>query len=113
MQQLILAIHIIVAICLIVLVLIQHGKGADVGAAFGSGASNTMFGSIGATPFLIKLTAGLAGIFFATSLILGYVTVSHAKKSEDILGAPVSTQTKQTQPVPVNLPSPSSTIPNK
>lgn len=115
MQQLILVVHIIVAICLIVLVLIQHGKGADVGAAFGSGASNTMFGSIGATPFLIKLTAGLAGIFFATSLLLGYVTISHTKKAENILGAPVSTETKQTQTIPMGTPAPypSSSIPNK
>jgi preprotein translocase subunit SecG len=99
MQQLILAIHVIVAICLIVLVLVQHGKGADVGATFGSGASSTMFGSTGATPFLVKLTAGLAGIFFITSLILGYVTNTNMKKSGSVLGVP---STEMSQPVPVN-----------
>ena len=79
MQQLILVFHALVALALIVLVLIQHGKGADVGASFGSGASQTIFGSQGSTSFLVKLTSVLAAIFFTTSLILGYMA-SHAAK---------------------------------
>lgn len=71
MRVLISVIHILAAFLLIGLVLIQHGKGAEAGAAFGSGASNTMFGSIGSVPFLLKLTTFIAAIFFATSIMLG------------------------------------------
>jgi preprotein translocase subunit SecG len=80
MQQLILVLHVLVAVCIVSLVLVQHGKGADVGAAFGSGASNTMFGSQGSTSFLVKVTAGLVAVFFATSLTLGYMSAHHVKK---------------------------------
>lgn len=73
MYQIILMVHVVIAIAIIGLVLIQHGKGADVGAAFGSGASGTVFGSQGSGGFLFKLTGGLALAFFATSLTLGYI----------------------------------------
>lgn len=73
MQPLVLLIHVLIAICLLALVLLQHGKGADAGAVFGSGASNTMFGSTGATPFLMKVTIVLAAGFFATSIELSYL----------------------------------------
>jgi len=76
MYQIILMIHVIIAVALIALVLIQHGKGADVGAAFGSGASGTVFGSQGSGGFLFKLTGFLAMAFFATSLTLGYIVSS-------------------------------------
>lgn len=62
--------HLCAAAALIGLVLIQHGKGADMGAAFGSGASSTVFGARGAANFLSRMTAGLATIFFVTSLTL-------------------------------------------
>lgn len=68
--------HVLVALVLIALVLIQHGKGADIGAAFGSGASNTVFGSQGTGSFLFKLTGGLALTFFVTSLSLSYMVSS-------------------------------------
>src|SRR5690242_199268 len=86
MQSLILVFHILFSLGLIALVLMQHGKGADVGASFGSGASNTMFGSQGSTPFLVKLTALIAALFITTSLILGYMAY-HAQSS---LNAPVA-----------------------
>lgn len=73
MQQLLTILHILIAFCVIILVLIQHGKGADIGANFGSGASQTMFGSQGSTPFLVKLTGGLALSFFITSAVLSFV----------------------------------------
>lgn len=75
-------VHVIVAIVLIGLVLIQHGKGADIGAAFGSGASNTLFGSQGTGGFLFKLTGGLAIAFFATSLTLSYLVSTKYQKME-------------------------------
>ncbi|MBK8510255.1 MAG: preprotein translocase subunit SecG [Candidatus Competibacter sp.] len=69
---LILVAHIVVAVALIGLVLMQQGKGADAGAAFGSGASATMFGSRGSASFLSRTTAILATAFFLTSLTLAY-----------------------------------------
>ena len=101
MQQLILIIHVLVAVCLVVLVLLQHGKGADVGAAFGSGASNTMFGSVGATSFLMKITGVLAAIFFATSLIQSYLTTAEQKRHNALS---IPSQQGPASSVPVNLP---------
>lgn len=97
MQALILILHILVAISLIVLVLIQHGKGADVGASFGSGASNTMFGSSGSLPFLIKVTAIFAAIFFATSVALSYMATPHGRSA-----ATEATPASATPAIPVN-----------
>src|SRR3990167_116887 len=88
MQSLILVLHVLVAIAIIALVLMQHGRGADVGASFGSGASNTMFGSAGSLPFLMKLTTVLAGIFFITSISLSYLA-AHDQKKLDVLDMPV------------------------
>lgn len=73
MYGIFLTLYILIAVALIVLVLIQHGKGADIGAAFGSGASNTVFGSQGSSGFLFKFTGGLAAAFFAIALLLGYM----------------------------------------
>ena len=72
MQTIILSIHIILAISLVVLILVQHGKGADAGAAFGSGASSTVFGAGGSATFLTKITTVIALSFFLTSLSLAY-----------------------------------------
>jgi preprotein translocase subunit SecG len=70
MNTLLLIIHILVCLSLIGIVLIQGGKGAEVGAAFGAGASNTIFGASGGQSFLGKLTTGAAIIFMLTSLAL-------------------------------------------
>ncbi len=99
MQQLVLVLHVLVAICLIALVLLQHGKGADVGAAFGSGASNTMFGSTGSMPFLVKLTGVLAAVFFLTSLALGYF-VGHQSKSTTPMQFSTQSQQQSSAPAP-------------
>jgi preprotein translocase subunit SecG len=72
MQTLVLVFHILAAIGIVVLVLLQHGKGADMGAAFGSGSAGSLFGSAGASNFLSRTTAVLAAVFFATSLGLTY-----------------------------------------
>lgn len=72
MQTLVLMFHILAAVGIVVLVLLQHGKGADMGAAFGSGSAGSLFGSAGAANFLSRTTAILAAIFFATSLGLTY-----------------------------------------
>lgn len=85
MYQLVIIIHLIAAVVVIGLVLIQQGKGADIGAAFGSGASNTVFGSQGTGGFLFKFTGGMAAIFFATSLILGYLASSQYKAANSVM----------------------------
>ncbi len=79
LHNIILVIHVLVAIGVIGLVLIQQGKGADAGAAFGSGASSTVFGSQGSASFLTRTTAILATIFFITSLTLAYLSTQKIK----------------------------------
>jgi len=74
MRTILMFIHIMASMGLISLVLLQHGRGADAGAAFGSGASQTLFGARGSSNFLTRTTAILAAIFFTTSLLLAYVT---------------------------------------
>jgi len=73
MQSIALVIHVLLAVGVIGLVLIQHGKGADAGAAFGSGASATVFGARGASSFLTRMTTAGAVLFFATSLFLFWI----------------------------------------
>lgn len=101
MYQLILMVHVLVAVVLIGLVLIQHGKGADVGASFGSGASNTLFGSQGTGGFLFKLTGGLAIAFFVTSLTLSYLVSTQYQKAAQQAVPQQNTTPTNTVPVPV------------
>lgn len=83
-------VQVIAAIALIILVLLQQGKGADAGAAFGSGASSTVFGARGAANFLSRTTAWLAAVFFSVSLALAYVVHGQAapKSVVDTVKAP-------------------------
>ena len=92
--SLLLTIHILVALAIIGLVLMQHGKGADMGAAFGSGASGSLFGATGSANFLSRTTAILAAVFFATSLGLAYVASSKPKTTGSVMQ-----ETVQSQPV--------------
>lgn len=82
MEQILLAIHVLASIGVIGLVLIQQGKGSEVGASFGSGASQTIFGSQGTGNFLTRLTAIFATLFFATSLGLGYMATHQFKQTD-------------------------------
>ncbi len=84
MQAILLILHVLLAISLIVLVLIQHGRGADAGAAFGSGASSTVFGARGAGSFLTKATTLLAIGFFANSIALAYLSSKAAPEDSSI-----------------------------
>ena len=84
-------VHVLLTISLIGLVLIQRGKGADIGAAFGSGASSTVFGSQGSASFLTRATAVIAALFFITSLSLGYLAGQRAdRKSVTEMVQPVA-----------------------
>ena len=81
MHTVLVVVQVLVAVALIGLVLIQHGKGADAGAAFGSGASGTVFGARGAANFLTRTTAWLAAAFFAASLGLAYLVNDRSGRS--------------------------------
>lgn len=79
MEQVALLVHVILAVALIGLIMVQHGKGAEAGASFGSGASQTVFGSQGSGNFLTRVTAILVTLFFASCLLLGYLTAMRYK----------------------------------
>jgi len=99
MQTILLVVQVLLSISLIALILIQHGKGADAGAAFGSGASSTVFGSSGSTSFLSRATAILATLFFAVSLSL--TVLSHRQSQEQGLIEKYSNGQETSQPAPV------------
>jgi preprotein translocase subunit SecG len=87
MQTILIVVHLFIALGLIGLVLIQHGKGADAGAAFGSGASATVFGSAGSANFLSRTTAMLAAAFFITSLGMAWYSMQTPEKKSLMEGA--------------------------
>lgn len=91
----ILAIHILVALGITGLVLVQHGKGADMGAAFGGGASGSLFGASGSANFLSRTTAVLAAVFFVTSLTLAYVASGKPKTTGSVMQDTVKSQNDQ------------------
>jgi preprotein translocase subunit SecG len=93
MTVLLVIIHVIVCVALIMIVLLQTGKGADIGAAFGGGASNTLFGTSGASTFLSKATTVAAIVFMLTSLSLAYLT-SQRPTSSVVTEAPAAVETK-------------------
>lgn len=88
METLILVVHVAVAIVMVGLVLLQQGKGAEMGASFGAGSSQTVFGAAGAAGFLVKLTAVLAAVFFVTSLTLAIYARKNATTHGRIPDAP-------------------------
>jgi preprotein translocase subunit SecG len=104
MSILLIVIHIVVCVALILIVLLQTGKGADMGAAFGGGASQTLFGSTGASTFLSKATTVAAVVFMLTSLVLAYMSSNRPGRSvmDQEAPAPVTQPATpdQSQPAP-------------
>src|SRR5260370_25073337 len=82
-----LIVDVIIALCIIGLVLLQHGKGADVGAAFGGGSSGSLFGASGSANFLSRTTAVLAAIFFITNFVLAYLVTHRPRVGGGVMGA--------------------------
>jgi len=82
---LVLVVHVLTALGIIGLVLLQHGKGADVGAAFGGGASGSLFGATGSANFLSRATATMAAVFFMTSLGLAYLATHKPRTDAGIM----------------------------
>ena len=95
MENLVTVIHILAAAGVIGLVLLQHGKGADMGAAFGSGASGSLFGVSGSSNFMSKATAACVVVFFATSLTLAYMA-SHRTGNGSVIKSAVKSQAIKT-----------------
>jgi len=104
METVLIVVHLFLAIGLVGLVLIQHGKGADMGAAFGSGASASVFGSAGAGNFLSRTTGVLAALFFITSLALAYYAMQVGERESVIDGAAAPAAVEQVEPLAADTP---------
>jgi len=101
----VISLHVLIALAIIGLVLLQHGKGADMGSGFGGGASGSLFGATGSANFLSRATAVLATLFFLTSLGLAYLATNKPKSGGGVLDA---VKTHQSAPV-----KPTAEEPNK
>jgi preprotein translocase subunit SecG len=90
MYQVLMIVHVLIALAIVGLVMLQQGRGADAGAGFGAGGgSGSVFGARGAASFLSRTTAILATVFFVTSLTLAYLAGKKDNKAEDIMDAPL------------------------
>lgn len=101
LQEILTILHVFLCIGLIGLILIQHGKGADAGAAFGGGASGTVFGSQGSASFLTRTTAVLATTFFITCLILAYFSIQRIEPKSVVEEVATTTEPSEVSEVPV------------
>ena len=102
METLVWVVHVLTAVVLIGLVLMQHGKGADMGAAFGTGSAGSLFGSSGSANFLSRSTAVAATVFFITSLLLTYI-YAHPSQQQGVMDKvkPAATEVVPAVPAPV------------
>jgi preprotein translocase subunit SecG len=102
LRGIILGVHVLLALMIIGLVLLQRGKGAEAGAGFGSGASGTVFGARGTSTLFSKLTAVFAAMFFATSLTLAYLGARPSAEPTSVLerAAQAAAAARQTAPAP-------------
>jgi preprotein translocase subunit SecG len=111
LRGIILGVHVLLALMIIGLVLLQRGKGAEAGAGFGSGASGTVFGARGTSTLFSKLTAVFAAMFFATSLTLAYIGARPSGEPTSVLerAAQAATATPPAAPAPAPaVPAPTS-----
>ena len=112
LTTLLIVVQVIAAIAVIVLVLLQHGKGADMGAAFGGGASGSLFGATGSANFLSRSTGVVATVFFLATLGLAYTSTEIKRPASDtggVMGVPATTPTPA--PAPKDIPTPSGQAP--
>lgn len=106
LETVVIVVHLVMALGLVVLVLLQQGKGADAGASFGAGASGTVFGSQGSATFLSRFTAILTAVFFITSLGLAYFAKQKANDLTQVgLPDPAVLEVQQKAPVESDVPS--------
>jgi preprotein translocase subunit SecG len=111
LRGIILGVHVLLALMIIGLVLLQRGKGAEAGAGFGSGASGTVFGARGTSTLFSKLTAVFAAMFFATSLTLAYIGARPSSEPTSVLerAAQAATSAPPAAPAPA---APAPAVPN-
>jgi preprotein translocase subunit SecG len=102
MEVFLLVVHVLVGASVVGVVLLQHGKGADMGAAFGSGSAGSLFGASGSANFLSRATAVLATVFFLTSLTLTYLSSTRSTPKGVIERVPAGAQ--EQKPAPANIP---------
>jgi len=93
-------VHVLIAMAIIGLVLLQHGKGADMGSGFGGGASGSLFGATGSANFLSRTTAVLAAVFFASSLGLAYLATTKPREAGSVVDRAPAAQPKAEAPKP-------------
>lgn len=86
LTNILLVIHLLVAVAIVTLVLLQRGKGADMGAAFGGGSSESLFGARGSANFLSRATAALVTVFFLSSLTLAYIYTRQGGEAGSVVG---------------------------
>lgn len=108
METLVWVVHVVTAVVLIGLVLIQHGKGADMGAAFGTGSAGSLFGSSGSANFLSRSTAVAATVFFITSLALTYLYAHQSQVGGVMDKIEQNKSTQQVVPAPATVDAPGS-----
>jgi preprotein translocase subunit SecG len=111
LHTLLMIIHILSATCIVALVLIQRGKGADAGAGFGAGASGTVFGARGATTALSRATAVLATVFMVTSLTLAYMGTRSSQAPTESVLEQLTGQGEEVPDVPVVPAAPLDDVP--
>lgn len=102
-ETVLIGVHFLIAAALVGFILMQHGKGADMGAAFGSGASGSLFGAAGSANFLSRTTAVLATVFFLSSLGLTYLATNRGT-AKDLMQQDVAPRTPATAPKAGDLP---------
>ena len=105
METFVWVVHVLTAMALVGLVLVQHGKGADMGVSFGSGSAGSLFGSSGSANFLSRSTAVAATLFFMTSMTLTYL-YAHPSQSQGVMDRHEASQPVQQQAVPAATPAP-------
>jgi preprotein translocase subunit SecG len=108
LTTLLIVVQVIAAVAVIVLVLLQHGKGADMGAAFGGGASGSLFGATGSANFLSRSTGVVATVFFLATLGLAYTSTEIKRPASDtggVMGVPATTPAPATTPKDIPTPS--------
>jgi preprotein translocase subunit SecG len=104
--NIILLLHVAAAIGVIILVLLQHGKGADMGAAFGGGSAGSLFGASGSANFMSRLTGILAAVFFLTSLSMAYIATHKPKSGGGVMDSVTNMPKAPVVPVAPGVPSP-------
>ena len=112
LANILLVLHLLVAVAIVILVLLQQGKGADMGAAFGGGSSQSLFGARGSANFLSRTTSALVTVFFLSSMTLAYIYTRQSESSSLQGGASVVAPPAEVAPeISVEVPSDDADVP--